>query len=174
MPKYLWRVVRLSFVLSSLGLLLTPVSTTAQIVDIGGHFAANLDAREEVTWGVGPRLQLSDPIFGFSLLLSYDFYSPDCGTLKCDLDEFGVSLLWSFPMATLLDPYLGVGLAFQKWEGLAYEGREEKTALSFFGGIALQGPTFERFRPFIEGKYQTGTAAGNQKVISGGILLSIL
>lgn len=173
MSKGPGRVIHL-FLALFLGALLAPASTSAQILDIGGHFVANFDAREEVTWGVGPRFQLSDPMFGFSLLLTYDFYSPDCGTLKCDLDEFGVSLLWSFPVPTLIDPYLGVGLGFQKWEGLAYEGKEEDTAFSFFGGVTLQGPTFEKFRPFIEGKYQTGTAIGNQKVIAGGILLNIL
>lgn len=158
--------------LSALAFPSAPLS--AQLIDVGGHFAANFDAREEVTWGVGPRIQLSDPMFGFSLLLSYDFYSPDCGTLKCDLDEFGVGLLWSLPFPYLLDPYFGAGVAFQKWEGLAYDGKEEDTAFSFLAGIALQGRTFERFRPFLEGKYQTGAAAGGQKVISGGILLSIL
>lgn len=151
-----------------------PTSGGAQLVDVGGHFVANLDARESVTWGLGPRIQISEPVFGFSLVFSYDFYSPDCGTLQCDLDEFGVSLLWSFPMRSLLDPYLGAGLAFQRWEGLAYEGKKKDTAFSFLAGIALQGPTFERFSPFVEGKYQTGTSAGNQKVIAGGILLNVL
>jgi len=173
MSKGLGRFIGLSLALY-VGAASSPVSASAQIVDIGGHFVANLDAREEVTWGVGPRLQLSDPMFGFSLLLTYDFYSPDCGTLQCDLDEFGVSVLWSFPVPTVLAPYLGVGLGFQKWEGLAYEGKEEETAFSFIGGITLQGPTFEKFRPFIEGKYQTGIAAGNQKVIAGGILLNVM
>ena len=168
------RFFGLSFAFFTLGAFLTPVSTTAQIVDIGGHFVANMDAREDVTWGVGPRLQLSDPMLGFSLLLTYDFYSPDCGTLQCDLDEFGLDLLWSLPMPFLLDPYLGAGLAFQKWEGRAYEGKEKDTAVTFLAGIALQGSTFERFRPFIEGKYQVSSDFPNQKVIAGGILLRIL
>lgn len=174
MPKYLGRAVGLSFVLLSLGLLLTPVSTTAQIVDIGGHFVANFGARDDPTWGIGPRVQLSDPLFGFVVQLSYDFYSPDCGTLKCDLDEFGVNLAWSFPFPFVLDPYLGAGLAFQKREGIAFEGMEEETGFTLLAGIGLQGETFSKFRPFVEGKYQVWNDAGNQKVIAGGILLNIM
>jgi len=151
-----------------------PTSGGAQLVDVGGHFLANLDARESVTWGLGPRIQISEPMFGFSLVLSYDFYSPDCGTLECDMEELGIGILWSFPVSFMLDPYLGGGLAFQKWEGLAYEGNEEDTAVSFLAGVAFQGRTFERFRPFIEGKYHTGTSGGNQKLLAAGIVLKIL
>jgi len=146
----------------------------AQLIEVGGQFLANLDAREDVTWGLGPRIHVSEPMFGFSLVLSYDFYSPDCGTLECDMEEFGIGILWSFPVSFIIDPYLGGGMAFQKWEGQAYDGNKEDTGVGFLAGVALQGRTFARFRPFLEGRYYTGTSDGGQKVLAAGILRKIL
>lgn len=134
---------------------------------------ANLDVRDDITWGVGPRVQLGLPLTGITIQGTMDFFGPDCGTLECDLDEVGVNLLWSLPVPFVLNPYLGAGMAFQKWQGKAYEGKDSDTGINFLAGIVLQGPTFRRFQPFVEGKYQIWNDYDNQKVLAGGILLKV-
>jgi hypothetical protein len=46
--------------------------------------------------------------------------------------------------------------------------------VNLLAGVVLQGPTFQRFQPFIEAKYQAMQDFDAQLVFSGGILLKIL
>ena len=81
-------------------------------------------------------------------------------------------VLWSLPVPFLINPYLGAGLAFQKWDGGGFQPEEDSdTGFNFLGGLILQGPTFTRFQPFVEFKYQAWNDYDDQKVFSGGILL---
>jgi hypothetical protein len=173
MSKGSGRIVGLLVALLSAGAWAAPGPTSAQLLAVGGHFSANTGARENVTWGVGPRVHLGLPLIGLTLQGTYDFYGPDCGALECDLDEMGVNLLWSLPVPFILDPYLGAGLAFQKWEGQPYVDNDSDTGVNFLAGVVLQGPTFRRFQPFLELRYQIWREYDNQKVFAGGILLNV-
>jgi hypothetical protein len=157
----------------SLGSVAMAAPSAAQILAIGGQVSANTDVQENVTWGVGPRVHVGFPLIGFTVQGMYDFYAPDCGTLKCDLKEMGVNLLWSLPVPSPVKPYFGAGLAFQKWEGETPTGDDSDTGVNFLAGIVLQGPTFHRFQPFGEIRYQIWKDYVNQKVFAGGILMNI-
>jgi hypothetical protein len=173
MPTVAGRISGLVLALFVSGALVSPVPASPQILAIGGHTVANLDVRDNLTWGVGPRLHLSLPLTGISVQGTMDFFGPECGTLECDLDEVDVNLLWSPPVSFVLNPYLGAGMAFQKWEGQAYADNDSDTGFNFLFGMVLQGPTFRRFQPFVEGKYQIWNDYDNQKVLAGGILLRV-
>jgi hypothetical protein len=167
------RILGLMLAFLSVGGFSAAVPGSAQILAIGGQVSANTDARDDLTWGVGPRVHLGLPLVGISIQGTYDFYAPDCGTPDCDLKEMGVNLLWSLPVPFLVNPYLGAGLAFQKWDGEAYADDDSDTGVNFLAGIVLQGPTFQRFQPFGEVRYQIWKDYDNQKVFAGGILMSI-
>ena len=77
---------------------------SAQVLAVGGHFVANADLDEDFTWGVGGRAHLSLPLTGLTLQGTYDFYSPSCGTLECDLNEVGVNVLWNLPVPYWMPP----------------------------------------------------------------------
>lgn len=141
---------------------------------IGGHFVANADAREDFTWGIGPRVLLGIPLGGLALQGTYDFYAPECGTLECDLDEIGVDLLWFFPLGSRLSPFIGASVAHQKWEGQVYEGNESGTGANLSAGLVLRGRSFRRFKPFAGLSYQVWDEYPNQTVFTGGILLTVL
>ena len=167
------RKVGVLVALSSIGALFTPGPTSAQIFAVGGHAVANADVGQELTWGVGSRVHLGWPLTGLTLQGTYDFYSPSCGTLECDLNELGVNVLWALPIPFLIKPYVGAGVAFQKWDGEFDLSADEGQAFNFLAGVILQGPAFERFQPFVEFKYQSWDEYENQKVIAGGIMLNI-
>jgi hypothetical protein len=174
--KRMWKGsgrVGLMLAFLSLGSVAVAVPSSAQILAIGGQVSANTDAQEDVTWGVGPRVHLGLPLIRISVQGTYDFYAPDCGTLECDLKEMGVNVLWSLPVPFLVSPYLGAGLAFQKWEGESYADDDSDTGVNFLAGIVLQGPMFQRFQPFGEVRYQIWKDYGNQKVFAAGILMNI-
>jgi hypothetical protein len=174
MSKGSGRRVGLFLVFLAAGPAASPGPTSAQLLAIGGQIVANTDVQDDVTWGVGPRVQVALPFTGLGLQGTYDFYSPDCGTPSCDMKEAGVNALWSLPVPFLLRPYLGGGLAFRKWEGEAYADDDSDTGINFLAGIVFQGPTFQRFQPFAEVKYQIWNDQDNQKVFAGGILLKVL
>lgn len=159
--------------LFGLGALLTSTSASAQVLAVGAQFVANADIDEEFTWGVGGRAHFSLPLTGLTLQGTYDFYSPSCGNFDCDLNELGLNVLWVFPIPFLMKPYVGAGVSFQKWDGEIGLSSDEGRAFNFLGGVILQGPTFERFQPFVELKYQSWDEYENQKVIAGGIMLNI-
>jgi len=167
------RISGLALALSLAGAFLGPSPVSPQILAIGGHAVANLDVRDDITWGVGPRVHLGLPLTGITIQGTMDFFGPDCGALECDLEEVGVNLLWSLPVPFVLNPYLGAGMAFQKWQGQTYAGNDSDTGINFLAGIVLQGPTFRRFQPFVEGKYQIWNDYDNQKVLAGGILFNV-
>ena len=173
MSKGSGRMLGLMLAFFSFGGFTVPVPSSAQVLAIGGQISANTDAREDITWGVGPRVHVGVPLIGLSIQGTYDFYGPDCGTLECDLVEMGVNVLWSLPVPFLVNPYLGAGMAFQKWEGEAYVDDDSDTGVSFLAGVVLQGPTFRRFQPFGEVRYQIWNDYDNQKVFAGGILMTI-
>lgn len=156
-----------------LGTIISSGQVSAQVLAVGGHFVANADLDDEFTWGVGGRAHLSLPLTGLALQGTYDFYSPSCGTLECDLNEVGVNVLWNLPVPWLMSPYLGAGMAFQKWDGELDLSTNEGTAFQFLAGLILQGPTFDRFQPFVEFKYQAWDEYENQKVMAGGILMKV-
>ncbi len=83
------------------------------------------------------------------------------------------NLLWSLPVPFLLNPYLGAGVAFQNWTGESAMGTDSDQGFNFLAGVVLQGPTFSRFQPFVEVKYQKWNDFEDQKVLSAGILLSL-
>lgn len=167
------RIWGLALALFGSGAFFSPVPAFSQILAVGGQTVANLDVRDDITWGVGPRVQLSLPLTGLTIQGTMDFFGPDCGTLECDLDEVGVNLLWSLPVSFVLDPYLGAGMAFQKWDGQAYRDNDSDTGVNILAGFVLQGVTFRRFQPFLEAKYQIWNDFVNQKVLAGGVLLRV-
>jgi len=173
MSKAAGRILGLTAAFLAIGAFHGPMPGSAQILAVGGHAVANMDVRNDMTWGVGPRVHLSLPLTGITIQGTMDFYGPDCGTLECDLDEMAVNLLWSLPVPFVLNPYLGAGMAFQKWKGQAYLDNDSDTGINFLAGIVVQGPTFRRFQPFVEGKYQIWNDYDNQKTIAGGILLNL-
>ena len=89
------------------------------------------------------------------------------------MNELGVNVLWALPVPFLMKPYIGAGMAFQKWEGQFDLSTDEGTAINFLAGLILQGPTFDQFQPFVEFKYQSWDEYENQKVMAGGIMLVI-
>lgn len=153
--------------------LLGALPASGQVLSVGGHFVANTDIDDELTWGVGGRAHLGLPLTGLTLQGTYDFYSPSCGNFDCDMNELGVNVLWALPVPFLMKPYIGAGMAFQKWEGQFDLSTDEGTAINFLAGLILQGPTFDQFQPFVEFKYQSWDEYENQKVMAGGIMLVI-
>jgi hypothetical protein len=89
------------------------------------------------------------------------------------MDELGVSLIWSLPVSFLVNPYFGAGLVRQEWEGQASAGHDSDTGVDFLAGFVLKGPTFRRFQPSGEVRYQIWNDYRNQKVFGGGILMNI-
>jgi len=173
MLKEYGRMLGLALALCSLASFTGPGNASAQILAVGGHVSVNPDIEDDLTLGVGARAHLSLPLTGFTIQGTYDFYGPKCGTLECDLGEAGLNLLWSLPVPFLLNPYLGAGVAFQNWTGESAMGTDSDQGFNFLAGVVLQGPTFSRFQPFVEVKYQKWNDFEDQKVLSAGILLSL-
>ena len=154
-------------------LLGSPGLVSGQALAVGGHVTMNRDLTDETTWGIGGRAQLGMPLTGITIQGTADFYSPDCGTLECDLNDVSVNLLWSLPVPHVANPYLGAGLAMQNADGSWAMGEDTDYGLNLLAGIVLQGPTFNRFQPFVEARYQAMQDFDSQLVFSGGILLKI-
>jgi hypothetical protein len=150
-----------------------PPSASAQVLAVGGHASLNPDLVDDNTLGVGLRAHVALPLTGVAVQATYDFYGPDCGVFECDVGELGLNLLWSLPVPYFFNPYVGAGGAFRKWTGESQWGTESHQGMNFLAGLVLQGPTFRRFQPFIEAKYQVWNDTDNQKVLSGGILLNL-
>jgi len=146
----------------------------SQIVAVGGHVSLNKDITEDMTWGVGARGHLSLPLTGMTIQGTADIFSPDCGPLECDFQEVSLNLLWSLPVPFVASPYFGAGIAVQNTEGQGDLGDQSDYGVNFLAGIILKGPTFSRFRPFVEVKYQMMQDFDPQTVFSGGILLVVL
>lgn len=153
--------------------LLAPNPASAQVLAVGGQVSMNRDIAEDNTWGVGARAQVGLPLTGITVQGTADFFSPDCGTLDCDFREVSVNLLWSLPVPYVANPYLGAGVAMQNADGTWAMGEDTDYGLNLLAGIILQGPTFQRFQPFVEAKYQAMQDFDSQLVFSGGILLKI-
>ena len=151
-----------------------PGPIQAQTLAVGGQVTLNRDLEEDNTWGFGPRAVFGIPLTGISLQATADFYSPGCGTGDCDLRDVGINLLWSLPVPYVANPYFGAGLAMQEWSGDREGGDDTDYGVNFLAGVVLQGPTFQRFQPFVEAKYQAMQDFDAQLVFSGGILLKIL
>jgi hypothetical protein len=173
MLKGLGRIAGVAVALLGTMSLAAPSSASAQALAIGGHASLNPDLVEENTLGVGLRAHVGLPLTGLAVQATYDFYGPDCGVFECDVGEAGLNLLWSLPVPYFFHPYFGAGAAFRKWTGQSQWGTESHQGVNFLAGVVLQGPTFRRFQPFIEAKYQVWNDTDNQKVLSGGILLSL-
>jgi len=150
----------------------------SQVLAVGGQLSANKGLSDDLTWGFGARAQISLPLTGITFQGTADFFEPDCGTVggsgACKLNEVSLNLLWSLPVPFVATPYFGAGLAVQNSEGQGVHGDKSDYGANFLAGIVLKGPTFSRFRPFGEVKYQMMQDFDPQTVFSGGILLVIL
>jgi hypothetical protein len=173
MARSLGRVLALSAGVLLIWTLGVPGPASGQVLAVGGQVSMNRDIAADNTWGVGARGYLRLPLTGITLQGTADFYSPYCGTLECDLREVGLNLLWSLPVPFVANPYFGAGLAVRYPDGSWAELEDSDYGVNFLAGIVLQGARFQRFRPFVEVKYQGMQDFDAQTVFSGGILLKI-
>lgn len=173
----MWRVAERTPALAAglLFLLLVwmPGKASSQVLAVGGQVTMNQDVAVDETWGFGARGQLGLPMTGITLQGTVDFYNPECGSVDCDFRDVSINLLWSVPAPYLANPYFGAGLAMQHAGGGWDLGDSDDYGLNVIAGIVLQGPTFRRFQPFAEVKYQAMKDFESQLVFSGGILLRL-
>jgi hypothetical protein len=146
---------------------------SGQILAIGGHASMNQDISDETTWGWGARGQIGLPLTSLAIQGTLDFFSPDCDSQDCELQEVSVNLLWTLPIPWLAKPYLGAGVAVQNSEGDWDLGDQSDYGVNALAGIILQGPTFPRFQPFGEVKFQSMEDFDSQTVFTFGILLAL-
>jgi len=166
---------RLTFFMGVLVVMLAalPREASSQVLALGGQATMNQDIAVNATWGFGVRGQVGLPMTGINLQATVDFYNPDCGPVDCDFRDVGINLLWSIPAPYVANPYFGAGLAMQHAGGGWDLGDSDDYGLNLLAGIVLQGPTFQRFQPFGEVKYEVMQDFESQLVFSGGILLRL-
>jgi hypothetical protein len=170
MKKGIVRTLTLFLGLFSLALILGVEEGSGQTLAVGGQASLNTDLGEDGTWGAGLRAQLSIPITGITFQGTGDFFSPDCGAEDCSFNELSLNLLYTLPVPYFFKPYFGLGLAaqFRDIEEFAIDDKDYGT--NFLAGVILGGPTFSRFKPFVEFKYQSMEDFDLQRVYSGGFL----
>lgn len=143
----------------------SPVS--AQIA-VGGQVSLAEYGADQSAWGVGGRVLLSIPLTGLQLLGTFDEFRLDCGSTSCRNREAGVNLLWSLPFPSMVDPYLGAGVALKAQEELRFDVSSEETGINLLAGMALGRPAGLGFHPFAEVKYEL---RDRQAFFSAGVLL---
>jgi hypothetical protein len=154
--------------LASLGLLAWAPPSVAGQLAIGGQVSATEFVESERTWGYGFRAQVQIPGVGLGVQGTYDTYGEDCLEGNCDLTEKAVNVIWVFPLPIPIHPYVGGGVLSETLEGSGVEVSNEEFRVQVLGGVVLDGPMFQRFRPFGEVKYELEE---QRTSFSGGILL---
>jgi hypothetical protein len=144
-----------------------PAGGAAQVA-IGGHLSRTEFLEEEATWGYGARALVQIPGMGLGVQGTYDRYGEDCPGGNCDLTEVGANLVWTFPLPIVIHPYVGGGVVFETLEGSGVEVDTDNYRVQVLGGLVLSGPSFRRFRPFGEVRYELEE---KRTSFSGGILL---
>ncbi len=155
-------------VLFSLCLLASGPSSVAGQLAFGGQVSATEFVESERTWGYGFRAQVQIPGLGLGVQGTYDAFGEDCPGGSCDLKELAVNVIWVFPLPIPIRPYVGGGVISETLEGSGVEVNTEEYRVQVLGGVVLGGPTFQRFRPFGEVKYELEES---RTTFSGGILL---
>lgn len=174
MLKSIGRAFSLGFALFAATAVLGSMGLSGQVLAVGGQVSMNRDLTKENTWGFGGRAMVSLPLSGITVQGTADFFNPDCDPLDCDFREISLNLLWSIPVPWLANPYFGAGVAAQTSKGDWEFGDAEDYGVNLVAGIVLQGPTFDRFQPFGEVKYQVMDDFDGQMVFSFGILLNLI
>jgi len=152
----------------SLGLLAWGPPSVAGQLAIGGEVSATEFVETERTWGYGFRAQVQIPGIGLGVQGTYDTFGEDCLGGTCDLRELAVNVIWVFPLPIPISPYMGGGVISETLEGSGVEVNTDEYRVQVLGGVFLGGPTFQRFRPFGEVKYELEE---HRTTFSGGILL---
>jgi hypothetical protein len=147
-----------------------------QTLAVGGQVSFNSDLGEDGTWGGGARAHITLPLTGLTFQVTGDFFSPefmglDCETESCSFNEVSLNLLFTLPVPYVFKPYFGLGMAAQFVDVEEFVEEDKDYGTNFLAGIILGGPTFSRFKPFFEIKYQSMADFDAQTVYAGGFLL---
>jgi hypothetical protein len=148
-------------------MVLDPSQGTAQVA-IGGHLSRTEFVEDEATWSYGARALVQIPGMGLGVQGTWDRYGEDCPDGSCDLTEIGANLVWTFPLPIVIHPYVGGGVVVETLKGSGVDLDRENYRVQVLGGLALGGPSFQRFRPFGEVRYELEE---KRTSFSGGILL---
>jgi len=163
--------------LFSLAALLGVEQGAGQTLAVGGQGSFNHDLGVDGTMGWGGRAHLTVPLAGLTFQLTGDIFSPDnvtgvdCEAEDCSFNELSLNLLFTLPVPYFFKPYFGLGIAAQYVDLEEIDVDDNDYGTNFLAGIILGGPTFSRFKPFVEFKYQSMEDFDIQRVYSGGFLL---